>query len=167
MAELGAENFVAFVMELVQGTGGVIVSPERYAKAMQETCRELGILFIVDEVITGFGSTGSMFDCEHEGLKPDFLTTAKGLTSGFALMGAVFVSVHIYQVMADAAPDGIPFGHGFTCSGHPISNAVALEIVKLYEGGMVEFNSVPTVESRLNVQINRMWKRSLAPNNSK
>jgi adenosylmethionine-8-amino-7-oxononanoate aminotransferase len=105
---------------------------------MQDTCRELGILFIVDEVITGFGRTGPMFGCEHEGLTPDFLTTAKGLTSGYAPMGAVFVSDAIYQTIADAAPEGVPFGHGFTYSGHPVSAAVALEVIKLYEGGMIE-----------------------------
>lgn len=138
VAELGVENVAAFIMELVQGSGGVIVPPEGYAKAMQDACRVLGILFIVDEVITGFGRTGPMFACEHEGLTPDFLTTAKGLTSGYAPMGAVFVSDRIYQVMADAAPAGVPFGHGFTYSGHPVSAVVALEIIKLYEGGMIE-----------------------------
>lgn len=138
VAELGADNVAAFIMELVQGSGGVIVLPEGYATAMQETCRELGILFIVDEVITGFGRTGPMFACEHEGLTPDFLTTAKGLTSGYAPMGAVFISDAIYQVMADAVPSGTPFGHGFTYSGHPVSAAVALEIIRLYEDGLIE-----------------------------
>lgn len=136
--ELGADNVAAFIMELVQGSGGVIVPPDGYAKAMQDTCRELGILFIVDEVITGFGRTGPMFGCEHEDLTPDFLTTAKGLTSGYAPMGAVFVSDKIYQTMADAAPDGTPFGHGFTYSGHPVSAAVALEVIKLYENGLID-----------------------------
>ena len=138
VAELGAENVAAFIMELVQGSGGVIVLPEGYAKAMQETCRELGVLFIVDEVITAFGRTGPMFACEHEGLTPDFLTTAKGLTSGYAPMGAVLVSDAIYQVMADAVPLGTPFGHGFTYSGHPVSAAVALEIIRLYEDGLID-----------------------------
>ena len=136
--ELGADNVAAFIMELVQGSGGVIVPPDGYAKAMQDTCRELGILFIVDEVITGFGRTGPMFGCEHEDLTPDLLTTAKGLTSGYAPMGAVFVSDKIYQTMADAAPDGTPFGHGFTYSGHPVSAAVALEVIKLYENGLID-----------------------------
>ncbi len=136
--ELGAENVAAFIMELVQGSGGVIVPPEGYAKALQDTCRELGILFIVEEVITGFGRTGPMFGCEHEGLTPDFMTTAKGLTSGYAPMGAVFVSDKIYQTIADAAPAGVPFGHGFTYSGHPVSAVVALEVIKLYENGMIE-----------------------------
>lgn len=89
VAELGAENTAAFIMKLVQGSGGAIVPPEGYATAMQETCRELGILFIVDEIITGFSRAGPMFSCEHEGLTPDFLTTTKGLTSDYAPMGAV------------------------------------------------------------------------------
>ena len=138
VAELGVDSVAAFVMEPVQGSGGVIVLPEGYAKAMQDTCRELGILFIVDEVITAFGRTGPMFACEHEGLEPDFLTTAKGLTSGYAPMGAVLVSDQIYQVIADAVEEGVPFGHGYTYSGHPVSAAVALEVIKLYEGGLIE-----------------------------
>ncbi len=138
VAELGAENVAAFIMELVQGSGGVIVPPEGYARAMQDTCRDIGILFIVDEVITAFGRTGPMFGCEHEGLTPDFLTVAKGLTSGYAPMGAALVSDRIYQAIADAVPAGVAFGHGFTYSGHPVSAAVALEVIKLYEGGMIE-----------------------------
>lgn len=138
VAELGTDQVAASIMELVQGSGGVIVPPAGYAKAMQDTCRELGILFIVDEVITGFGCTGPMFACEHEQLTPDFLTTAKGLTSGYAPMGAALVSDRIYQVMADAVPNGVPFGHGFTYSGHPVSAAVALAVIDLYENGMIE-----------------------------
>ena len=138
VTELGVESVAAFIMEPVQGSGGVIVPPEGYAKAMQDTCRELGILFIVDEVITAFGRTGPMFACEHENLEPDFLTTAKGLTSGYAPMGAVLVSDRVYQVIADAVAEGVPFGHGFTYSGHPVSAAVALEVIKLYEGGLIE-----------------------------
>jgi putrescine aminotransferase len=138
VAELGAQNVAAFIMELVQGSGGVIVPPVGYATAMQNACRRLGILFIVDEVITAFGRTGPMFGCEHEGLTPDFITTAKGLTSGYAPMGAVLVSDPIYQVMADAVPDGVQFGHGFTYSGHPVSAAIALEVIKLYEGGLID-----------------------------
>lgn len=138
VAELGADNVAAFIMEPVQGSGGVIVPPEGFAKAMQDACRELGILFIVDEVITAFGRTGPMFACEHEGLTPDFITTAKGLTSGYAPMGAVLMADHIYQTIADAAPSGVAIGHGLTYSGHPVSAAVALEVLKLYRGGMID-----------------------------
>ncbi|MER9331933.1 aminotransferase class III-fold pyridoxal phosphate-dependent enzyme [Mesorhizobium sp. M0488] len=139
VAEIGEENVAAFICEPVQGSGSVIVPPDGFLTAMQDTCRELGILFIVDEVITGFGRTGPMFACEHEGLLPDFMTIAKGLTAGYAPMGAAVVSNRIYQVIADAAPDGTPFGHGLTYSGHPVSAAVGLEVLRLYqEGGLLE-----------------------------
>ena len=92
VSQLGIENVAAFICEPVQGSGGVIVPPAGFLTAMQNTCRELDILFIVDEVITGFGRTGPMFACEHEGLEPDFMTVAKGLTAGYAPMGAAIVS---------------------------------------------------------------------------
>lgn len=136
--ELGQENVAAFICEPVQGSGGVIVPPEGFLAAMQATCRELGILFIIDEVITGFGRTGPMFACEHEGLTPDFMTVAKGLTAGYVPMGAALVSDAVYQVIADAVPDGTSFGHGFTYSGHPVSAAVARAVLRLYrEGGLI------------------------------
>lgn len=137
--EIGAENVAAFVCEPVQGSGGVIVPPAGFLAAMQRTCRELGILFVADEVITGFGRTGPMFACEHDGLEPDMMTVAKGLTAGYAPMGAVLVSDRIYQTIADAVPDGTPFGHGLTYSGHPVSAAVGLAALRLYrEGGLIE-----------------------------
>ncbi|MHA6344439.1 aminotransferase class III-fold pyridoxal phosphate-dependent enzyme [Roseivivax sp. CAU 1761] len=138
VAEIGADRVGAFIMEPVQGSGGVIVPPAGFAKAMQTACRALGILFIVDEVITAFGRTGPMFACEHEGLEPDFLTVAKGLTSGYAPMGAALIARDVYEVIADAVPDGTPLGHGFTYSGHPVSAAVALAVLKLYRGGLID-----------------------------
>lgn len=138
VAELGAENVAAFIMEPVQGSGGVIVPPAGLAKAMEEACRELGLLFIIDEVITGFGRTGPMFAAEHENLQPDFMTIAKGLTSGYAPMGAALMANHVYQVIADAMPPGTPLGHGLTYSGHPVSAAVGLEVLRLYRGGMID-----------------------------
>lgn len=136
--ELGKDKVAAFICELVQGSGGVIVPPEGFARAMQTTCRELDILFIVDEVITGFGRTGPMFASEHEGLEPDFMSIAKGLTSGYAPMGAALMSEKIYATIAEALPKDTPFGHGLTYSGHPVSAAVALEVIRLYENGLIE-----------------------------
>ncbi|MEM9224643.1 MAG: aminotransferase class III-fold pyridoxal phosphate-dependent enzyme [Pseudomonadota bacterium] len=138
VAEIGADRVAAFIMEPVQGSGGVIVPPEGFAKAMETTCRELGLFFIVDEVITAFGRTGPMFACQHEGLTPDFITTAKGLTSGYSPMGAALISDKVYQVLADAVPDGTPLGHGLTYSGHPVSAAVAMAVLDLYEGGLID-----------------------------
>ncbi len=136
--QLGAENVAAFFAEPIQGSAGVIVPPTGWLKAMQETCRELDILFVVDEVITGFGRTGPLFGCEHEGVVPDIMTTAKGLTAGYAPMGAVFLSDRFYRAIADNAPKGALIGHGFTYSAHPVSAAVGLEVLRLYtEGGIL------------------------------
>jgi 4-aminobutyrate--pyruvate transaminase len=92
VAELGADNVAAFFCEPIQGSGGVIVPPKGWLKAMREACRELDILFVADEVITGFGRTGPMFACEAEGVEPDLMTVAKGLTSGYVPMGALLMS---------------------------------------------------------------------------
>lgn len=138
VAELGADNVAAFCCEPVQGSGGVIVPPRGWLKAMREACTRLGILMLVDEVITAFGRTGPMFACDEEDVAPDFLTVAKGLTAGYAPMGAVFMADHVYQAIADAAAEALPIGHGFTYSGHPVSAAVALEVLRLYqEGGLI------------------------------
>ena len=136
--ELGAERVAAFFCEPIQGSGGVIVPPVGWLKAMRQACRELGILMVVDEVITGFGRTGPMFACEAEGVEPDLMTLAKGLTAGYAPMGAVMLSDAIYQAIADGVADGTPLGNGHTYSAHPVSAAIALEVLRLYgEGGFL------------------------------
>lgn len=137
VAEIGEDRVAAFYVEPIQGSGGVLVPPEGWVKAMRAACRELGILFIADEVITGFGRTGPLFACEEEDIVPDLMTTAKGLTSGYVPMGAVFMSDHVYETIADGA-SARAVGHGFTYSGHPVSAAVALAVLDLYEGGLLE-----------------------------
>ena len=138
VAELGADRVAAFFCEPVQGSGGVIVPPPGWLKAMADTCRELGILFVVDEVITGFGRTGPLFACEAEGVQPDMMTVAKGLTAGYAPMGALLMSDAIYQSIAEHAGPDIPVGHGQTYSAHPVSAAIGLEVLRLYlEGGLL------------------------------
>ncbi|MGH1354320.1 MAG: aspartate aminotransferase family protein [Thalassovita sp.] len=135
--ELGIDRVAAFYVEPIQGSAGVLVPPKGWIKAMRDTCADLGILFIADEVITGFGRTGPIFACAEEGIVPDMMTTAKGLTSGYAPMGAVFLSDHVYETIAEGA-GAKAVGHGFTYSAHPVSAAVALEVLKLYEGGLFE-----------------------------
>lgn len=138
VAELGADNVAAFFCEPIQGSGGVIVPPAGWLKAMREAARELDILFVVDEVITGFGRTGPMFACEAEGVEPDLMTMAKGLTAGYVPMGATMLSEALYAAIADGAPAGAPIGHGATYSGHPVAAAAALEVLRLYdEGGIL------------------------------
>ncbi|WP_020651430.1 aspartate aminotransferase family protein [Massilia niastensis] len=139
VAELGADNVAAFFCEPIQGSGGVIVPPAGWLKAMADTCRELGILLAVDEVITGFGRTGPLFACEAEDVRPDLMTVAKGLTAGYAPMGAVLMSDAIYQAISECAGPDIAVGHGQTYSAHPVSAAIGLEVLRLYhEGGLLE-----------------------------
>ncbi|KNH07817.1 Adenosylmethionine-8-amino-7-oxononanoate aminotransferase [Candidatus Burkholderia brachyanthoides] len=115
VAELGANNVAAFFCEPIQGSGGVIVPPAGWLKSMREVCRKLDILFVADEVITGFGRAGPLFACEGEGVEPDLMTVAKGLTAGYAPMGAVLMSDKVYQGIADGAA-AAPIGHGHTAT---------------------------------------------------
>jgi adenosylmethionine-8-amino-7-oxononanoate aminotransferase len=133
----GPDRVAAFYCEPIQGSGGVLVPPAGWLKAMAELCAELDILFIADEVITGFGRTGPMLMIEEEGVVPDMVTTAKGLTSGYVPMGAVFMSDRVYQTIADGA-GAAAVGHGLTYSAHPVSAAVGLAVLDLYEGGLFE-----------------------------
>ncbi len=133
----GAERVAAFYVEPIQGSGGVIVPPAGWLKAIRAFCKDHGILFVADEVITGFGRTGPLFACSEEDIVPDFMTTAKGLTSGYVPMGAVFMADHVYQTIADAA-GASAIGHGYTYSAHPVSAAVGLEVLRLYEDGLLE-----------------------------
>ncbi|BAN26712.1 aspartate aminotransferase family protein [Caballeronia insecticola] len=138
VAELGAERVAAFFCEPIQGSGGVIVPPVGWLKAMREACRKLDILFVADEVITGFGRTGPLFACEAEGVEPDLMTVAKGLTAGYAPMGAVLMSDAVYQGIADGGDVSAAIGHGHTYSAHPVSAAIGLEVMRLYhEGGLL------------------------------
>ncbi|MFT4069048.1 aspartate aminotransferase family protein [Paraburkholderia sp.] len=138
VAQLGAENVAAFFCEPVQGSGGVIVPPKGWLKAMRDACERLDILFVADEVITAFGRTGPMFACETEEVEPDLMTIAKGLTAGYAPMGAVLMSDAVYQGIADGSKPGEAIGHGQTYSAHPVSAAVGLEVLRLYtEGGLL------------------------------
>ena len=133
----GAERVAAFYCEPIQGSGGVLVPPPGWVKAMRELCRELDILFVADEVITGFGRTGPLFACEDEDIVPDLMTIAKGLTSGYVPMGAVLMSQKVYEVIADGAGTAA-VGHGYTYSAHPVSAAVGLEVLRLYEAGLLD-----------------------------
>jgi putrescine aminotransferase len=134
---IGTDRVAAFYAEPIQGSGGVIVPPRGWMKAVRELCSRYGILFIADEVITGFGRTGPLFACAEDDIVPDFMTTAKGLTSGYVPMGAVFMSDKVYDVIADGA-GAAAVGHGQTYSAHPVSAAVGLAVLKLYENGLLE-----------------------------
>ncbi|MBY3174310.1 aspartate aminotransferase family protein [Rhizobium leguminosarum] len=134
---IGPERVAAFYVEPIQGSGGVLVPPKGWMKAMREFCRAHDILFVADEVITGFGRTGPLFACTEDEVVPDFMTTAKGLTSGYVPMGAVLMADHVYETIAEGA-GAAAVGHGYTYSAHPVSAAVGLEVLKLYENGLLE-----------------------------
>jgi putrescine---pyruvate transaminase len=137
IAEIGGpQRVAAFYAEPIQGSGGVLVPPKGWMKAMRARCRAYGILFVADEVITGFGRTGPLFACSEDDIVPDLMTVAKGLTSGYVPMGAVFLSDYVYDIIADRA-GGSAVGHGYTYSAHPVSAAVALEVLRLYESGLL------------------------------
>jgi 4-aminobutyrate--pyruvate transaminase len=129
----GPDTIAAFIAEPVQGAGGVVIPPPGYYERVQEILRRHDILFIADEVITGFGRLGAAFGSQVFDLKPDLITVAKQLTSAYIPMSALYVSDAIYQVVADASASVGSFGHGYTYSGHPTACAVALETLRIYE----------------------------------
>ena len=134
--EVGADKVAAFIGEPVQGAGGVIVPPASYWPEIQRICDKHGILLISDEVICGFGRTGQWFGCETLGYKPDLMTFAKGVTSGYVPLGGVMVGERVARVLIDK---GGEFNHGYTYSGHPVACAVALANIKLIrELGLVD-----------------------------
>ena len=128
--ELGPERVAAFVGEPVQGAGGVIIPPESYWPAIQAICDRYGILLVSDEVICGFGRTGRWFGCETMGTRPDLMTFAKGVTSGYIPLGGVMVGDRVARVLIDKGGD---FNHGYTYSGHPVACAVALANIRLIQ----------------------------------
>jgi len=129
----GPDTIAAFIAEPVQGAGGVVIPPPGYFERVQAILKRHDILFIADEVITGFGRLGEAFGSQVFDLQPDLVTVAKQLTSAYVPMSALFVSDAIYQVVADASAGVGSFGHGYTYSGHPLACAVALETLRIYE----------------------------------
>jgi 4-aminobutyrate--pyruvate transaminase len=129
----GPDTVAAFIAEPVMASGGVILPPATYFEKVQEILRKYDILFIVDEVICGFGRTGNMFGTETFGLRPDMMTMAKQLSSGYLPISALMVNDKVYAAMVEQSRKIGTFGHGFTYSGHPVCAAVALETLKIYE----------------------------------
>jgi len=132
VATIGVDQAAAFVCEPVMITAGVIVPPIGWLGAMADTCERLGLFFMVDEVVTGFGRTGRMFACEWDEVEPDMMFLAKGMTSGYIPQGAALFSGEIFDAMTAAMDPETVFGHGFTHSGHPPSCAVTLKCIDLY-----------------------------------
>ena len=129
----GPETVGAFIAEPVMGAGGVLVPPATYFDKVQKVLAKYEVLLIADEVICGFGRTGQMFGSTTFGLKPDILTAAKALSSGYVPISAVMVNEKVHAAVAANSGKIGTFGHGFTYSGHPVACAIALETLKVYE----------------------------------
>jgi adenosylmethionine-8-amino-7-oxononanoate aminotransferase len=137
----GPETVAAVIVEPAQGTGGVIIPPEGYFARLQEICRAHDILLILDEVITGFGRTGKWFGMEHWNVKPDLVSFAKGLTSGYLPLGAAGVSRRVYEALRDRGPKGLPFVAGLTYNNHPATCTAALANLDILERERLVENS--------------------------
>ena len=132
--ELGANKVAAFIAEPIMASGGVIIPPDGYFKRCHAICQKHDVLFIADEVVTSFGRLGHYFASEDVyGVVPDLLTTAKGLTSGYVPMGALFISDRLIAEIASSRTQARAFYSGFTYSGHPVAAAAAMANLDIFE----------------------------------
>jgi beta-alanine--pyruvate transaminase len=125
-------NIAAVIIEPIAGSAGVLIPPVGYLERVREICDQHGILLVFDEVITGFGRTGSAFGATTFHIQPDLMTVAKGLTSGFVPMGAVLARQGIYDALMTGPEHAIEFAHGYTYSGHPLAAAAGLAALEVY-----------------------------------
>jgi adenosylmethionine-8-amino-7-oxononanoate aminotransferase len=132
--ELGAENVACFIAEPLLASGGVIVPPPGYQKRTWEVCRKHDVLYISDEVVTGFGRLGHIFASEPAfGIQPDIITCAKGLTSGYVPLGAMLVSDRLFDALTETAGKGQFFANGYTYSAHPVACAAGMANLDILE----------------------------------
>lgn len=135
----GADTIAAVILEPIMGTGGMLVPPPDYYAPIQEICRRHDILLILDEVVTGFGRTGKWFGMEHFDIRPDLVSFAKGISSGYLPLSASVVSDHVYETIRDEMPPGVPFMFGLTYNNHPTCCAAGLANLEIVEReGLVE-----------------------------
>jgi L-2,4-diaminobutyrate transaminase len=133
IAREGADTVAAFIAEPVMGTGGVLIPPKGYFDKLQKVLDKHDILFIADEVITGFGRTGHWFATGGMNLRPDLVTLAKGITSAYFPVSASVVSKRMWDVLETASPEFGPVMHGFTYSGHPVGGTLGLTNIAIME----------------------------------
>ena len=130
----GADQIAAVIVEPFSGAGGVVLPPKGYLQRLREICDKHDLLLIFDEVISGWGRTGSPFASQEFGVTPDMITSAKGITNATVPLGAVFVNDKIYNTVVDAAAEGmVEFFHGYTYSAHPVACAAGMATLDIYE----------------------------------
>ncbi len=137
----GPDTVAAFIAEPVMGTGGVIIPPKEYWPMVRQICDKYEVLILADEVITGFGRTGKMFGCMNWNLRPDLVSVAKGITSGYFPTGGAITSNEIYETIRDNLPSFLPFLHGFTYNNHPVGCAAGLANLKYIEDNKLVENA--------------------------
>ncbi len=147
--DLGEDRVAAFIAEPIQGAGGVIIPPSTYWPEIQRICDKYEILLIADEVICGFGRTGNWFGSETVGIRPDIMSIAKGLSSGYVPIGGSIVTDELAEVIGRGE-----FNHGYTYSGHPVAAAVALENLRILE----EENIVGNVRDVTGPYLKEKWE---------
>ncbi|MBI1328988.1 MAG: aminotransferase class III-fold pyridoxal phosphate-dependent enzyme [Alphaproteobacteria bacterium] len=130
IVELGPENVASFSAEPVQGAGGLIFPPSTYWPEVQRVCQKYDVLLHLDEVITGFGRTGEWFGANTYGIRPDIMTMAKGLSSGYQPISAISLGERMADTLLNANEEMV---HGYTYSGHPVASAVALKNLEVME----------------------------------
>jgi beta-alanine--pyruvate transaminase len=128
-----ASTIAAVIVEPIAGSTGVILPPQGYLKRLRQICDKHGLLLIFDEVITGFGRTGSAFAAQEFDVTPDIITCAKGLTNGAMPMGAVLVTKKIYDAFMHGPPGAIELFHGYTYSAHPVACVAGLATLEIYQ----------------------------------
>ncbi|HUI24919.1 MAG TPA: aspartate aminotransferase family protein [Candidatus Kryptonia bacterium] len=135
----GPDTVAAVILEPVMGTGGILVPPPDYFEPIQAICKRHDVLLILDEVVTGFGRTGTWFGMDQWGIKPDLVSFAKGISSGYLPLSASVVADHVYETIRDEMPDGIPLMFGLTYNNHPTCCAAGLANIDIIEReGLVE-----------------------------
>ncbi len=135
LLESRAQEIAALIIEpLVQGAGGMLIQPEGYLAEVAALCRRHEVLLIADEVATGFGRTGTMFACEHEGVEPDLMCLAKGISGGYLPLAATLATDDVYAAFLG---EGRTFYHGHTYTGNPLACAAALASLELFQTGSV------------------------------
>lgn len=139
----GPNTIAAFIMEPIQGAGGVIVPDASFMGLMRDICSRYGILMIADEVITGFGRTGDWSGSRHWGVQPDMMTMAKGITSGYFPFGACMVSDAVAEVFETGDPELASIFHGYTYSAHPVGSAAALACIRETQRIKLNENAAP------------------------
>jgi len=149
--QVGARNVAAFIGEPVQGAGGVIIPPDTYWPEVQRICDHYGILLVADEVICGFGRLGHWFGSEKFGIRPDLMTLAKGITSGYQPLGAVMVGERVAEALVER---GGEFHHGYTYSGHPVACAVAIKNIGILKDEKI----VERVRTDTGPYLQRRWR---------